>query len=69
MYQTGRQVDNFEEYEKLTKAQDWAGIFKLNNTEIDSFGTKKELRVLGSYLEDDEVVFALVSGVMYLQLA
>jgi hypothetical protein len=57
-------LEHFDEYKKLTLARDWAGIFKLNNTMIDPFGTKKELRVLGDYLEDGEVVFALVSGVM-----
>jgi len=57
-------VDNFDEYERLTKTRDWAGIFKLNDTKIDALGTKKELGVLANYLEDGEVVFALASGVM-----
>lgn len=57
-------IDKFDDYLRLTKARDWAGIFKLNKNKIDSFGTKKELKVLGNYLEADEVVFALVSGIM-----
>lgn len=48
----------------LTSQGDWTGIFELNGLKIDSFGTKKELKVLNEYLQDDEVVFALVSGVM-----
>jgi Bacterial PH domain len=36
----------------------------LNGIELDSFGTKKELGVLHDYLEPDEVVFALTSGIM-----
>ena len=57
-------MKNFEEYKRLTQQRDWAGIFALNNLAIDQFGTKKELRVLGDYLQKDEVVFALVSGVL-----
>lgn len=57
-------MDSFDKYAEYTKAQDWAAICKLNNIELDSFGTKKELKALPSYLEPDEVVFALTSGVM-----
>ena len=57
-------MDNFEKYAEYTKARDWDEICKLNNVELDSFGTKKELKVLPEYLESDEVVFALTSGVM-----
>lgn len=57
-------MENFEIYAEFTKAKDWNGICKLNAVELDSFGTKKELNVLSEYLEDDEVVFALTSGVM-----
>lgn len=57
-------MKNFEQYKALTIRRDWAGIFALNNLKIDSFGTKKELGVLGNYLQQDEVVFALVSGMM-----
>ncbi len=55
---------NYEKYAALTRSRDWEGIFKINGLKIDSFGTKKELKVLPDYLEDDEVVFALASGIM-----
>lgn len=55
---------NFEKYSELTRVRDWKGIFEINGLKIDSFGTKKELKVLPDYLEDDEVVFALASGIM-----
>lgn len=57
-------MDNFEKYAEYTKAKDWSAICKLNDVELDSFGTKKELKVLPEYLEPDEVVFALTSGIM-----
>lgn len=57
-------MKNIEEYRALTQQRDWAGIFKINGLTIDAFGTKKELKVLGNYLQEDEVVFALVSGIM-----
>ncbi|UOA28646.1 PH domain-containing protein [Pseudosulfitobacter sp. DSM 107133] len=57
-------MNNLEQYQSLTGQGDWAGIFELNGLKIDTFGTKKELKVLGEYLQEDEVVFALVSGVM-----
>lgn len=57
-------VKNINKYREYTKKRDWSGIFCINNTTIDAFGTKKELNVLGDYLEEGEVVFALVSGVM-----
>jgi len=57
-------LKNIEQYKALTNQNDWAGIFRLNQLEIDDFGTKKELKVLGDYLQNDEIVFAIVSGVM-----
>ncbi|WP_167375027.1 PH domain-containing protein [Prosthecochloris sp. GSB1] len=57
-------MENYEKYAEYTKAQDWKALCKLNNVELDSFGTKKELKVLPEYLEPDEVVFALTSGFM-----
>ena len=36
----------------------------MNGVVLDSFGTKKELGVLPEYLEPNEVVFALTSGIM-----
>jgi hypothetical protein len=58
------EFDNYEKYSELTRLKDWKGVFEINGLNIDSFGTKKELDVLGDYLENDEVVFALASGIM-----
>ena len=57
-------MENYDKYAECTKALDWAGICALNGLKLDSFGTKKELKVLHQYLEPDEVVFALASGIM-----
>jgi len=57
-------VENFEKYAKFTKRRKWKDICKLNNVNIDSFGAKKELSALPDHLEDDEVVFAVVAGLM-----
>lgn len=57
-------MENFENYVGCTKATDWKGICKINGVDLDSFGTKKELKVLPDFLEPNEVVFALTSGVM-----
>lgn len=57
-------MNNFDKYSEYTKSHNWEAICKLNNVGLDSFGTKKELNVLANYLEGDEVVFALTSGVM-----
>lgn len=56
--------DNFEKYLKYTNEQNWKGICTFNNVNFDSFGTRKELNVLPDYLADDEVVFALASGLI-----
>ncbi len=57
-------MDNYDKYDELTQAHDWDGIFKLNDVDLDNFGTQKELAVLPNYLEKNEVVFMLASGVM-----
>ncbi|MDO9232652.1 MAG: PH domain-containing protein [Methylotenera sp.] len=57
-------MNNFDKYSEYTKANNWGAICELNNVKLDSFGTKKELNVLAKYLTDDEVVFALTSGIM-----
>jgi len=57
-------MEHFEKYEEYTGTQNWADLCKLNDVKLDSFGTKKELRVLSEYLDPGEVVFALTSGVM-----
>jgi hypothetical protein len=57
-------MENTDEYRKLTEAGDWKGIFELNGVNIDSFGTKKELARLKDFLESDEIVYAIISGIM-----
>lgn len=57
-------MENFEKYAQLTRAQNWAGICKLNGVPYDTFGTRKEIKVLPKFLEPGEVVFALSSGIM-----
>jgi hypothetical protein len=57
-------MENYGKYEEYTKTHNWKELCKLNNVELDSFGTKKELKVLPDYLEPDEIVFALTSGIM-----
>ena len=57
-------MDNYDKYDEYTKSHDWEAIFKLNDVQIDNFGTQKELAVLPNYLEKNEVVFALASGIM-----
>ena len=49
---------NFEDYKNFTLENNWKGICELNEINLDSFGTKKELNVLVDYLEKEEVVFA-----------
>lgn len=55
---------NYEKYKKCTITKDWKGICDINKVSFDHFGTKKELKVLAEYLEKDEVVFAITSGIM-----
>ncbi len=55
-------MDNFDKYAEYTKARNWGAICALNNVAFASFGTKKEIARLPEYLEPDEVVFALTSG-------
>lgn len=55
---------NYGKYAQYTKTRDWKALCGINGVELYSFGTKKELKVLPNYLEDDEVVFALTSGLM-----
>jgi hypothetical protein len=57
-------VENYEKYAELTRAGDWAGICKINGVPYDTFGTRKEIKVLPKYLEPGEVVFAISSGLM-----
>lgn len=56
--------EDFDRYRKMTAEQDWTGIFRFNSLRKDLVGVGKELRVLHQYLQDNEVVFALLAGVM-----
>ena len=51
-------MENYDKYAEYTQSGDWGEICKLNGVELDSFGTKKELRVLAEYLE--AVVFKIL---------
>lgn len=55
---------NYDTYAEYTRTRNWGALCALNSVELDSFGTKKELKVLPNYLEDGEVIFALTSGLM-----
>ena len=57
-------MPHYAQYVEYTKSNNWKAICKLNNVRFDSFGTKKEFKVLPNYIEDDEVVFAVASGIM-----
>ncbi|KAA0133736.1 hypothetical protein FYZ48_23085 [Gimesia chilikensis] len=57
-------LENYDKYAEFTKNHDWKALCELNNVSLDSFGTKKELQALPDYLEPNEVVFALTSGMM-----
>jgi len=57
-------MQNIEKYKQLTARQDWKGICELNGVPVDVFGTKKEIKVLPKYLEKDEIVLALTSGIV-----
>lgn len=49
-------MENYEKYTEHKKTSDWGTVCKLNDLELDFFGTKKELKALPEYLEPDEVV-------------
>jgi len=57
-------IENFEQYQAITKSRKWMNIFVLNGVAADTFGTKKELEALADHLEEDETVLALASGLM-----
>lgn len=57
-------IQDYNRYKIKTENADWQGICEMNGISFDSFGTRKELEALSSYLEPDEVVFALASGLM-----
>lgn len=57
-------IENYEQFKASTMAENWEGIFRLNGLNMDSFGTKKELKALPAHLEEGEVVLALASGMI-----
>ncbi len=58
-------MKGFDKYTEYTKSHNWSALCKLNNTgSASQVGHKKELKVLETYLEPDEVVFAFASGSM-----
>ena len=57
-------MDNIEKFAQLTAARDWKGISELSGGTGDSFGTKKEYRVVHEHLEPNEVVLGFASGMM-----
>lgn len=57
-------MDNYNLYKIATEKADWKRICEINGVNFDAFGTRRELSVLKNYLEPDEVVFALASGLM-----
>ena len=62
-------MKNIEQYKVLTQQRNWGRIFKLNGLPSYTFSKKKEHMVLGDYLEKDEIVFALLSGLLHQQKA
>lgn len=60
----GANMENNEKYRAFTRDGNWSAICDLNGVKLDSFGAKKELRVLSKYLENDEIVYALTAGMM-----
>ena len=57
-------MENYSLYSKLTKEKMWKEISKLNKMPHDVFGAWKEVHRLPEILNEDEVVFALTSGLM-----
>ena len=58
-------MKNIEQYKVLTQQRNWVEIFKLNGLPPYTFSTKKEHAILGDYLQKDEIVFALLSGLLH----
>lgn len=57
-------MENYSFYKEYTETANWRAISLLNKRPLDSFLTRKELKVLPQYLEEDEVVFATSSGLI-----
>lgn len=56
--------DDIEKYQSYTKAADWKAIAEINQGFYDTFGVRKEFGVLPTYLEENETVLALASGMV-----
>ncbi len=58
--------DYYDHYSEYTKSHDWAAICTFNGVELSACASnaKKALKVLPNFLTKDEVVFALISGVV-----
>ncbi|MCQ2195860.1 MAG: PH domain-containing protein [Paludibacteraceae bacterium] len=57
-------MQDINRYKICTEKADWKGICDINGINFDFLGSRKELEVLSSYLEQGEIVFALASGLM-----
>lgn len=57
-------MEHYEEYAKLTKEHNWWGICELNGIDKKkATSAKKSLEILPEQLEENEVVFAITSGI------
>jgi len=64
VYSTRFWQQKYDSYAQCTRERDWQRICELNEVSFDTFGTRKEIWRLAEFLEPDETVFALTSGVM-----
>ena len=55
---------DFDRYRTLTAEKDWVGISSFNTLPKAVLGVTKELNVLHRHLQDGEVVFAFVAGML-----
>ena len=58
------ELGDYERFRRLTGDRNWFGIMECNGLSKELTGVGKELRVLGQYIQEGEVVFALVAGLM-----
>lgn len=57
-------MEHYEKYAKLTKEHDWWGICELNGIDKKkATSAKKSLEILPEQLDENEVVFAITSGI------
>ncbi|MDE0703319.1 MAG: PH domain-containing protein [Rhodospirillaceae bacterium] len=57
-------MKNEEAYVTATRESDWKKICELSELTFDRFGTKKELKRLPEFIEDNEIVFGFASGII-----